>query len=226
MQPTSWKISLALAALIGCSLFPLSHGQAEPYVAIQGGYVFPHDLYNVEGKGLNTGARFTELSVDSTYIYGVRAGYVFADPQDSGMGLEFEANNSSPSVNQQATFSTRAGRIVVNGSRLRLTTMALNVTIRAARIGSFQPYGGAGPAMVFANQSSSIGSDRFNQNTTIGLNAFGGVKFFVTDHLALFGEYKYNVAKLHFENFFGARESGARFNYSASIVMAGLAYHF
>ena len=54
--------------MVGFSLFPSADGQAEPYVAVQGGYVFPKDLYSVQGKGLNTGARFTNLSVDNTYI--------------------------------------------------------------------------------------------------------------------------------------------------------------
>lgn len=226
MHRSSWKIPFALACLIGFSLFPSADGQAEPYVAVQGGYVFPKDLYSVQGKGLNTGTQFTNLSVDNTYIYGARAGYVFADPQESGVGFEFEVNNSSPVVNQQATVSSRVGPTLINGNRLRLTTTALNVTIRTSRIGRFQPYGGVGPAVFFAKDSSPVGSHGFGQDATLGLNAFAGVRFFLKDRISLFGEYKYNLAKLHFENFFGTTESGARFNYSANILLAGLAYHF
>ena len=215
-----------VVGLLGAGFFLAPCAQAEPYIAAQGGYVETNNATNVQGKGLNTGAQYSDLTLKDTYLYGARAGYFFGEPQDNIFGIEFEANNTNPSVNQQTTVSSQTGPLQINGNRLRVTTLALNVVARTPRFGKFQPYAGVGPGLFLARDSSPAGSHPFGQSTTVGLNGFAGLRFFVTDRLALFGEYKYNLAKMHFENFFGATESGVRFNYSSNIVLVGLAYHF
>lgn len=226
MNSSSCKSLLFIACVFSVALFPSTHSQAEMYLAAQGGYTITNNLTNVQGKGLNTEAQFSDLTLKDSYLYGARVGYFFVEPKEGGLGIELEANNTYPTVNQQTTISTRGGALLINGNRLRVTTLALNVTARTARFGKFQPYIGVGPGVFFAKDSSPVGSHSFGQSTTLGLNGFAGLRFFFTDRLSLFGEYKYNLAKLHFVNFFGATESGARFNYSANIVLAGLAYHF
>ena len=226
MRSSSKTSLLFLACLLGVSLFCSAEGQAEPYVAAEGGYVVTNNLTNVQGKGLNTGINFSELTVKDTYMYGARAGYIFADPKEGGFGFEFEVYNTYPTVDQQITVRSAGGPLQINGNRLRVTTMALNVTGRTPRFGRFQPYGGVGPGVFFARDSSPVGTHSFGRNATLGLNGFAGLRLFVTDRVSLFGEYKYNLVKLHFENFFGTTESGARFTYSADILTGGLAFHF
>ena len=216
-----------LVCLFSVGLFLSPCTQAEMYVAAQGGYAFTNKLTTVQGKGLNTGTQFSDLTISDSYMYGARVGYFFGDPKDNIFGIEFEADNTNPSVKQQIlTRPGGAASIQVNGNRLRVTTVALNVVARTPRFGKFQPYAGVGPGVFLAKDSSPVGSHPFGQSTTLGLNAFAGLRYFFTDHVALFGEYKYNQAALHFSNFFGATESGARVHYSANIVLAGLAYHF
>ena len=220
----SWGV---LVYLLSVGLFLSPRAQAEMYMAAQGGYTLTNNLTTVQGKGLNTGTQFSELTLKDSSMYGARFGYFFGDPKDNIFGVEFEANNTNPSVNQQiARRSGGAPSIQVTGNRLRVTTLALNLVVRTPRFGKFQPYAGVGPGVFLAKDSSPVGSHPFGQSATVGLNAFAGLRYFFTDHVALFGEYKYNQATLHFANFFGTMESGARVHYSANIVLAGLAYHF
>ena len=62
-----------------------------------------------------------------------------------------------------------------------------------------QPYGGVGLGVFFANLSNG-GGNSVSDNAVPGLNALGGLRYFFTERVALFGEYKYNWAALEFTN--------------------------
>lgn len=86
-----------------------------------------------------------------------------------------------------------------------------------------QVYGGAGPAIFFAETSNQFG--RSTDNLEVGLNALAGMKYFVHRNVALFGEYKFNYAGFDFSQMQGTT-AGIQGNYKASHFVGGLAVHF
>lgn len=117
----------------------------------------------------------------------------------------------------------------------RVSTLALNAVVRyPGKI--FQPYAGVGVGLFYfqvnnlrvqdcKTTSPCPGGAPLSTNgrdLQPGLNAFGGLKVFVTDSIAVFGEFKYNSATIQqLENIYGLGG-----NYSIQHLLGGIAYHF
>lgn len=86
-----------------------------------------------------------------------------------------------------------------------------------------QPYAGVGSGVSFARASDATGSA--SDNAVPGLNVLAGVHYFVTERVALFGEYKYNRATFDFYNV-AATAAGLKGDYSASHIVGGLSLYF
>ena len=155
-------------------------------------------------------------------VYGGKVGHFFGDRMD-WLGVEMEAFNTTPHVEQQG---------LVPGSHFRVTTLAFNLigrlklgcetkTVRteprSRREGiryetryerefcRLQPYGGVGLGVFFANLSNNGNS--VSDNAVPGLNALAGVRYYFTERIALFAEYKYNWAVLEFDEWSHRRSS-------------------
>ena len=88
-----------------------------------------------------------------------------------------------------------------------------------------QPYAGVGLGLFFANLSNiNGGNNSASDNAVPGLNVLGGLRYFFTERVALFGEYKFNRATFEFEN--GAGFASAKGDYNISQVVGGLSFHF
>lgn len=79
--------------------------------------------------------------------------------------------------------------------------------------------------MFFASAKDVDG--RSWDNAVPGLNALAGLRFYLTDHVALFGEDKYNRASFNFDKIdtFGS-PGGFKGDYSVSHFVGGLSFHF
>lgn len=93
-----------------------------------------------------------------------------------------------------------------------------------------QPYVGAGLGLFFAHTNGFAGGSSSSDNAVPGFNGLAGVRYFLTEHVAIFGEYKYNRATFNFDNV-GATPGpgsagGLRGDYSVHNVVAGLSLHF
>lgn len=228
-----------------------SHASGEMYVAGFGGYTFGHGIGDPEGFGSIAGVRFNDgIDLKNSGVYGAKVGYFFPDRLD-WLGLEVEAFNTTPHIKQHAEFRGPGGggETISEGSHLRVTTLAFNVVGRlklacgarsdstgsrrvsdASRDEAFcplQPYAGVGLGLFFARANDIDGSN--TDNAVPGLNVLAGVRYFVTRHVAVFGEYKYNRATFEFDridtNLAGV-PGGFRGNYSASMLVGGLSFHF
>jgi opacity protein-like surface antigen len=212
----------------------------EFYVAGFGGYTIGHGLNDVEGTGLASGLSLGDLGLKNSGVYGAKIGY-FLPNRLNWLGLEVEAFNTTPHV-EQTSFSP--------GAHLRVTTVAFNAVARAKMLCGarrdadsrrtsadpayrdpayrdddfcrLQPYIGAGVGVFFARASNGTSS---SDNGVPGLNALAGVRYFFTEHVALFGEYKYNRATFEFENI-GGSGAGLKGDYSVSHIVGGLSFHF
>jgi hypothetical protein len=88
-----------------------------------------------------------------------------------------------------------------------------------------QPYAGVGLGVFFANLSTNGNS--VSDNAVPGLNALGGIRYYFTERIALFGEYKYNYAT------FDASRTGPlgltggfKGDYQVNHIVGGLSFHF
>lgn len=91
-----------------------------------------------------------------------------------------------------------------------------------------QLYAGAGLGVFFAETSNQFG--RATDNARAGLNVLAGTKYFFTEHIALFAEYKFNYVDLKFDQNRvvggGGSTAGLNGTYMINHVVGGLAFHF
>ena len=214
--------------------------EGEVYVGGFGGFTWGHDFDDAEGTGSLKGQPVGSLGLANSVIYGAKIGY-FHPGRLNWLGFEVEGFNSTPHIKEGAGFP---------GAHLRVTTLALNVIARTtlgcrptdhdrdtrddSRGASWsslddnmrcplQVYAGVGPGIFFAETSNQFG--RSSDNGRVGLNALGGMKYYVNRHLAVFAEYKFNYAQFDFTQVQGAT-AGLRGEYLASHAIGGLAWHF
>ena len=209
----------------------------EFYIAGFGGYTIGHGFDDVEGTGILSGIDLGDLNLKNSGVYGLKIGY-FLPRRLNWLGFEVEGFNTTPHI-EETNLTT--------GAHLRVTTLAFNAIARlktmcerhedhgrntraagdaAYRYHEFcrlQPYVGVGLGVFFARASDETGSA--SDNGVPGLNALVGLRFYVTERIALFGEYKYNRATFDFDNI-GGTNIGLKGDYSASHIVGGLSLHF
>ena len=188
---------VAVAIVLGMFLFASNQAHAEWYAGGQVGFVKPNDLKNVEGTGSTKGIELSDQDLKNAFGYGTKAGYFFPDYMD-WLGLEFEVFNSNPHIQEQ-NITTNVGRSsaslnTVTGSHLRIITPAVNLMFRVPGY-DVEPYVGAGMSVFVARLSDSDGSDN---DIAPGVNALGGLQFYLNNKVAFFTEYKYHHTKFTF----------------------------
>lgn len=216
--------SLVLGIMAVLLLVSVAPAQAEMYVAGYGGVQFPTGFDDVSGTGSINNAGFGNLALATTGVYGGKIGYFF--PKWDSFGIEAEVFVANPNLKHQtfqaAGQNTPTGAALTNGAHLQLITPALNFIVR--RPGErIQPYGGLGIAVV--NATLSPPNVASSSDTEPALNLLIGLKGFVTDHVALFGEFKYNYAVVSFNNV-GATNAGVDGHLSLPMFVGGLSWHF
>ncbi len=88
-----------------------------------------------------------------------------------------------------------------------------------------QPYGGVGLGVFFAHLSNN--GNGASDNAVPGFNALAGLRYFITERIALFGEYKYNFAAFDYtpDGSLGGA-AGVKADYIINHVVGGLSLHF
>jgi opacity protein-like surface antigen len=197
--------------------------QAELYVAGQVGAHMPNDASNVAWGG--PGALFagSELSRQTSLMYGAKLGYYF-DQLKFGkfnLGIETEVFNATPHVQQQgATIGNLSG--ILLGLSNRVLMWAPVVVLVRYQAGAFEPYAGVGIGLFFSNLAARGQSDT---DTNVGLNTQAGIRYRVNQNLSLFTEWKYNYANIEHDNIAGSALS-LSYDYNVHIVAGGIGYHF
>jgi opacity protein-like surface antigen len=225
-----WTIILGVM-----SILPMRQAGAanlpDPYIALYGGLTIPERLQDVKGIESSSGVTLTDLKLARSAILGAKLG-VFRSPK-SWLGVETEFFYTNPHMKQQDIgFTVRgvpAGSFPFIGAHIRMATWAFNLIARYPGE-RFQPYAGVGPGIFWARISGNaigpagvaIGTA---SHTSTGLNVLGGLKFALTERLALFGEYKYNQAAFNFGGF-GATAVDIYALYQAHHFVGGLSFNF
>ena len=205
MNQQLWLLALAFFLLLS------SPAQAELYVAGQLGASIPNS-YGDE-----------DLSLQNSLMYGAKLGYYFNSIK--WLGLETEVYNTTPKSKQQ--------RVTVNGQPVDLVGQDIRVLTWAPIMvmvrypgERFQPYAGVGMGVFFARVHDGQ-SDESSSSNRVGLNTQLGLRFLVTKHFSLFGEWKYNRVNFNFSDSTPTGASGGlKGDYSANIFAFGLGWHF
>lgn len=221
-------LSIGLIVLLLGGMPPaLAYG--ESYIAGQFGVTFPQSLSdgNITTPGFAALA-ISDQALKSSLMGGVKLGFYL--PQIRWFGFETEVFYTTPHITQQAfTFKGPGGSITVDfqGLSNRVITWApVNVMFRYHKT-RLQPYIGIGPGIFFArikDPSVTSGDNTQSSNWRIGVNAQAGLRYYITRHWTMFGEYKFNYARFDYKdtpNLFGFKA-----DYTAHIVALGVSYHF
>jgi len=191
-----WALILALVILPIEG--PFAAERPETYVGFYGGVTIPQSFKDVHGVGELSDIKLTDLDLARSAIYGAKLG-MFLPGRERWLGVETEFFYTNPHIKQQdigfTVSGVPAGTFNFAGAHVRVATWAVNWILRYPGE-RFQPYIGVGPGIFWGRMSGvelGTGSD-----TSLGLNALAGARFFFTKRLALFGEFKYNRVSFDF----------------------------
>ena len=222
LRYTSGVFSVAIG--IFCLTLPV---QAEMYVAGQVGASIPNKFSNVEGVDSSAGLTVSDLSLQNSLMYGAKLGYYFDSIK--WLGVETEVFNSTPHLKQQDVTVSFGGASATGnfpGQSVRVLNWApINIVVRH-QMGGFEPYAGVGMGVFFANLKDGA-SGESSSTTNVGLNTQLGLRYKVTQNVAVFAEWKYNRANLNFSESSPTQQTGGfKGDYSANIFAFGVGYHF
>ncbi len=204
------RFFLGLILLTALSLVAIP-ARAEWYVAGQAGYSFADALRDVKGTGGLSGLEAPDFDMKNSLAYGGKVGVY---PFHGSLGFELDVFHSTPHVKNLDNSP---------GIHLAVTNVGANFLLRYPGA-TFQPYLGAGPAILIARLSPSVETQQDTQ-VSVGFNFLTGIRAFVTPHVALFTEYKYTDAKFGFDDAFGSF-GGFDSTYRAHQLFVGVSYHF
>lgn len=204
---------------------------AEPYIAGQAGVAFPRALSDVELDQIPTpttpeGTRSSDLALANSGVYGAKVGYYFESLK--WLGVEGEFFQLAPNVKQQVVSETLPGGATTNtlkpGANLIVNTIALNVMVRA-QFGRLEPYVGVGPAGFIAQlnmNNRELGREPLAISSgRLGVNVEAGLRYRFLNHLAVFGEWKFNHAQFQFNS-----PAHVDATYAVHFFVVGVGYHF
>jgi opacity protein-like surface antigen len=212
---------------VGVFCLTLSHGpaQGEMYVAGQVGATIPNKVTNLEGTGPATGISLSDLGLQNSFMYGAKLGYYFESMK--WLGVETEVFNTNPNLKQQNATASGFGVSAtgtIPGENLRVLNWSPITIVARYQAGQFEPYAGVGMGVYFGQLSSGGES---TSSTNVGLNTQLGLRYKVTQNLAVFGEWKYNRVHFNFDASSPNQNAGGfKGDYSANLFAFGVGYHF
>jgi opacity protein-like surface antigen len=218
LNETFWLLALAVFLLFG------SPAQAELYIAGQVGASIPNKFSNVEGVDSLAGTNISDLKLQNSFMYGAKLGYYFESIK--WLGVETEVYNTTPKSKQQDVTINGAPANAI-GQDIRVLTWSPIVLLVRYPGERFQPYAGVGMGLFFARIHDGQSDQSSSDNWRVGLTTQLGLRFLITKHLSVFGEWKYNRASFTFSDSTPtAATGGLKGDYSANIFAFGLGWHF
>jgi len=186
------------------------------YLSGFGGYSFPMNTdLSFQGSTL-----IPDLKLDNSLAFGGKIGMWFTAPRKTlgfDIGVEADAMNFNPDT---------PGTLELNATYFGLHVLArvpIGVT-RDLPNGRWFPYigaGGGGQRVTFQAPGTTKG-----RTTAPAFQGFGGVKLFVTKHIAVFGEGKFTYASHTFEFQNGPNTAEFGLTVHALHGVGGLSVHF
>ena len=224
---------LVVMSIVSFYLLPLAMydqvAYAESYVAGQIGLVFPLKATGeseVSGGSFGGGTSSTNPVFKNSVLGGARLGHYFASIP--WFGFSTEVYYSTPNLAQQALNVTPSGSapnqiVRLSGQSMRSVIWNNNLEFRLPGA-QVEPYGGVGLAVMFTHlQDGTTGIGR--SSTSPGLNVYIGGRYWATERVTLFAEWKYNyIPSLSFDP--TGSLVGFSTNFTTINVAFGAGYHF
>ncbi len=193
--------------------------------------------------------RMKEVKYEASFSRGGKLGY-WLGPLPS-VGIEVDGYHYNPVIVAQSRLSqgTLRGRIVPGETKVAIGDVSGvdRATVKVEGIGFLlmgrlrlspsarfpngrvQPYGGAGPALFLQEfQFKPVSNQKVN-DLRLGVQALGGMRFFLHRNVALFAEYKFSHVDVSLTyDGFGGRAKSTRFESAISThhLSGGVALHF
>ena len=220
-------------ALDGVSTLPAF---AETYVSAMVGATLPQDT--VRGRvndpsfiGLPDGTSISNVQLNKSIVYGAKIGHYFNSMPWLGVELEvFVTTPHRPA--QRLTLSIPGSgpfQYEEAGATNRLVVVSPLVMVRY-RAGAFEPYAGVGPGVFFLHQeqltATGSPSNYSQSNTGYGLNTQVGLRYRLTNHVSMFGEWKYNYGRIDLAGQADVNHFGINAISQLHHFVFGLGYHF
>lgn len=207
-------------------------GEKPFYVGAFGGYSFPVDATNVEGRGAVDGVSFSDIGLKQGWSGGLKFGWkvpgsYYGNERNNGFNWEFEYWYQNIHSKQQDVTATIPGvgsaQVSLSGANGHVHIFASNWILRRPT-GMIQPYAGVGPSLVMANfsgsQSTSTSLGIGDESAiAFGLNMLVGTRVMFSKSLGVFAEFKHNRA-------FNLEFDTAQFDLNTTAVVGGLTLDF
>jgi opacity protein-like surface antigen len=229
-QMTRRVVIMSLLTVLAPIVLFVPQAYAETYVAGQIGLVKPQSLS--DGKVTQDGIGGLDLSdqpLKNSLGVGGKFGHYFTRAR--WIGIETGVSYSTPHIKEGSlTFTGPGGSATLSGLsgiHQRIITWDADVMFRYPGF-RLQPYIGIGPSIYFANLKGPTAPPG-QSAASIGFNVEGGLRYYITRNWALFGEGKYNWARMDYSSNHSdpnADPFGFRATYSALGLNLGVSYHF
>jgi outer membrane protein W len=213
-----------------------SAGHAETYIAGQVGFTLAQDtarsrVNDPTYAGLPTGTTVSNVNLNNSAMYGLKVGHYFESVP--WLGVELEGFVTSPHRPQQQLTLTVPGSgnvTVEEGGATNRLIIVSPLLLARYQAGAFEPYVGIGPGLFMLHQqqltSAASGTDYSQSYTGVGLNTQVGLRYRLTDHLSMFGEWKFNYASLNLSGQADVGHYGINAVATLHHFVFGIAYHF
>jgi outer membrane protein W len=222
-------IACLVALMVPIVLFS-PKAYAESYVAGQIGWVKPQSLSNgkVTQDGFG-GLDLSDQSLKDSIGVGGKFGHYFTKAR--WIGIETGLSYSTPHIKAGSLTFTGAGGSAtlsgLSGVHQSIITWDMDVIFRYPNY-RLQPYFGIGPSFYFATLKGPTAPPG-QSAASLGFNAEGGLQYYLTRQWTLFGEGKYNYARMDYSSNHSNPDAdpfGFKATYSAFTFSIGLGYHF
>ena len=222
-------ITSLLTILVPIVLFG-PQAYAETYVAGQIGYVKPQDLSNGEvTQDQLSGLSISDQPMQNSLSVGGKLGHFFTKAR--WLGIETGVFYSTPHIKEGSlTFSGPGGSQtspILSGVHQRMITWDTSIIFRYPGY-RLQPYIGIGPSVYFASLNGPDAPPG-QSATAFGFNTEIGLRYYITRSWALFGEGKYNYARISYssnDSDPNADPFAFRATYTPLTFSLGVSYHF
>lgn len=231
-----WSKRLVLGIGVALSLGSAFPALAETYVSGMAGATLAPDT--VRGRvndprfvGLPEGTSISNVQLNSSIMYGAKVGHYFNSLP--WLGVELEAFVTTPHRPAQRLTLSASGIGTIHqeepGATNRIVVVSPLLMVRY-QAGAFEPYAGAGPAVFFLHQeqltSSGSPSNYSQSNTGYGLNTQVGLRYRLTGHVSVFGEWKYNYGRIDLAGQANVNHFGINALSQLHHFVFGIGYHF
>ncbi len=223
-------MTTSLLTVVAAIVLSLPQAYAETYVGGQVGLVEPQDLSNGEVTQVQiSGLSISDQPLQNTLSLGGKLGHFFTKAR--WIGIETGVSYSTPHIKQGSlVFSGPGGSLtspILAGVHQRMITWDSSIILRYPGF-RLQPYVGIGPSIYFASLNGPDAPPG-QSATAFGFNAEIGLRYYITRSWALFGEGKYNYARINYssnDSDLNADPFAFRATYTPLTFNLGVSYHF